>query len=92
MKKRILCSIVMLSLISSAQASVLKGKAVQEISTASPRDSISVIVSKNISLNDEIILRKGYTLTGKMLNVTEPGEWHHNAYQRRQIPYGRPNS
>ena len=80
MKKFLLCSvIVVFSLFSSAQASILKGKAVEEISTAAPKDIISVTVSRNIALDNDIVLKKGYVLTGKMLNIVEPGQWHHNA-------------
>lgn len=80
MKKiAILGIVVLLGMFSSVQASVLKGKAVSEISTTAPKDTISVRVSKTFSLDDEIILKKGYILTGKMLDVKAPGEWHHNA-------------
>ena len=79
MKKIILCSVVvLLSLFSSVQAGVLKGKAVDEISTTAPKETISIYVSKNVSLGD-IDLKKGYILTGKMVNITAPEEWHHNA-------------
>ena len=70
---------ISLSVFLSVQAVVLKGKAVDEISTTAPKDTISIKVSKNVNLDDDIVLKKGYVLTGKMLNVTEPGEWHHNA-------------
>ena len=63
----------------SAQADVLKGQAIEEISTTAPKDTISISVSKNISLNDEITLKKGYILTGKMCDIKAPSEWHHNA-------------
>ena len=80
MKKFILLiAVVSLSLFSTSYAAVLKGKAVDEISTTAPKETISVIVSKKITLDDEIVLKKGYKLTGKMLNITEPGQWHHNA-------------
>lgn len=75
----ILTIIISLSMISSVQASVLKGRAVEEISTTKPKDTISVKVSRNFSLNDNIILKKNYILTGKMQNITEPGQWHQNA-------------
>ena len=71
--------ITCLSLYSSVNAEVFKGKALDEISTTAPKDTISVYVLKNISLSDGTDLKKGYIVTGKMLNITEPGEWHHNA-------------
>lgn len=80
MKKAVLfLSIILLTSISSVQAEVLKGKAVEEISTASPKDTISIVVSRTFTLSDDIVLKKGYTLTGKMLNITQPAQWHHNA-------------
>ncbi len=80
MKKFILSAIlVSIGLFSSVQADVLKGKAIGEISTASPKETISIEISRNFNLTDDIVLKKGYVLTGKMLDVTEPGQWHHNA-------------
>ena len=71
--------IVALGLFSTAQAAVLKAKAVDEISTSAPKNTISVTVTKKFALDDEIVLKKGYVLTGRMLDITEPGQWHHNA-------------
>ncbi len=80
MGKNILAALIVLSgLFLSAEASVLKGKAVDEISTTAPKDIISVYVSKKVSLSDGTVLEKGYILTGKMQDVTPPKEWHHNA-------------
>ncbi len=80
MKKIILFSIVMaLGLLLPVQASVLKGKAIDEISTSNPKDTISIKISKTFTLSDDITLKKNYILTGKMLDITEPGKWHHNA-------------
>ena len=71
--------VVCLNLFLSVRAEVLKGKAIDEISTISPKEIISIKISKKVNINDEIVLKKGYVLTGKMLNITEPGKWHHNA-------------
>ena len=80
MKKFILSlMIVSLGIFSAVQAGVLKGKAVEEISTTAPKDEISVTLVKKFALDDEIVLKKGYVLTGKMLGITEPGKWHQNA-------------
>lgn len=80
MKKSVLFAIMLsLGLFSSVQADVLKGKAIDEISTSSPKEVISITVSKKVNLDEDIVLKKGYVLTGKMLNIKEPGEWHHNA-------------
>ena len=75
----LLATVVSFGLFSSVQASVLKGKAIGEISTTAPRDEISITVMKKVSLDNDIVLKKGYVLTGKMLNITEPEKWHHNA-------------
>lgn len=79
MKKLILLVSLLTLSLSSVQADVLKGKAVDEISTTAPKDVISITVSKKFNLDDNIVLKKGYILTGKMVNVTEPEQWHHNA-------------
>jgi len=80
MKKFILSTIfVAFCACASVQAEVLKGKAINEISTTSPTEVISIKVSKNVNLSSDIELKKGYILTGKMLDITEPGQWHHNA-------------
>lgn len=80
MKKCVLFAVlVSVGLFIPAQAAVLKGKAIDEISTSAPKDIINITVSKKIALDEDIILKKGYVLTGKMLNITEPGQWHHNA-------------
>lgn len=71
--------LIALGLFSAAKADVLKGKAIDEISTAAPKEIISVKVSDNFNLGDDIVLKKGYILTGKMLDVTAPAQWHHNA-------------
>ena len=70
---------LMFNMLVLAQAEVLKAKAVDEISTASPKDVISVKLSRDFLLDGEIDLKKGYILTGKMLNVKSPESWHHNA-------------
>ena len=79
--KRFVLSILIISLgmFTSVQARVLKGKAIDEISTVSPKETISITVSKNTPLNNDIVLKKGYILTGKMLDVKAPEQWHHNA-------------
>jgi len=79
--KRIILSalVVCLGIFSSVQASVLKAKALEEVSTSAPKDVISVKLVKNFALDNEITLKKNYILTGKMLDITEPGKWHHNA-------------
>ena len=80
MKKFLLFGVaVLLGMFSAVQAGVLKGKAIDEISTTAPKDIISITVSRKVSLSDDIILKKGYVLTGKMTDITSPEKWHHNA-------------
>ena len=75
----VLAVIVSLGAFLPSGAQVLKGKAVGEISTTAPKDSISIKVQKNFVLDEGIVLKKGYVLTGKMVDITAPEQWHHNA-------------
>ena len=61
-----------------ASASVFKGKALEEISTTAPKDVIAVRVVRKFTLDNDIVLKKGYILTGKMLDIKNPEKWHHN--------------
>lgn len=70
---------VFIGMFSIANAAVLKGKAIEEISTTAPKETISIKVARKICLSDDITLKKGYILTGKMLDITAPEQWHHNA-------------
>ena len=80
MKKNILFILVLgLIICLPTKAEVMKAKAINEISTANPEEFISVELSRDFTLDNEIILKKKYILTGKMLDITEPGKWHHNA-------------
>ena len=73
--------IVLLSLMIciSSNAEVLKAKAVNEISTKSPKEVISVKLVRDFVLDNETTLKKDYILTGKMLDITSPDKWHQNA-------------
>ena len=75
----VLLALIMSSMLLPTNASVLKAKAIEEISTTSPKEVISVKLSRGFSLDEQTELKKGYVLTGKMLNVKEPGKWHQNA-------------
>ena len=80
MKKNILSILILcLTLCTSADAAVLKAKAIDEISTTAPKEVIKVKLVRDFALTDEIKLKKNYILTGKMLNINEPGKWHKNA-------------
>lgn len=78
-KSLIFLSMLSLTFCVPVNAAVLKAKAIDEISTTSPKDIISVKLSRNFTLNDGTKLKKNYVLSGKMLDITEPEKWHHNA-------------
>ncbi len=77
--KKYLFTVLILSLFIPVQAEVMKAKAVQEISTTSPREVISVTLSRDFLLDNQTELKKGYVLTGKMLDIKNPSQWHQNA-------------
>ena len=80
MKKNILFLTVLSLLISiPVQAEVLKARAVDEISTTAPKEVISVKLVRDFALDNEITLKEGYILTGKMLDIVSPDKWHQNA-------------
>lgn len=80
MKKNILfLTILCLLAFAPAQAGVLKAKAVDAISTKTPKDVISVKVARDFALNKEITLKEGDILTGKMTEIVTPDKWHKNA-------------
>lgn len=80
MRKFIIAAfIISLNLYSTANADILKAKALEEISTTSPKEFISVKLSRDFDLDNETKLKNGYILTGKMLDITTPGKWHKNA-------------
>ncbi len=61
-----------------SDAKVFKGKALEEISTKNPVDTISVEASRKIKIGD-IEIKKGDIIIGKMTNIKKPEKWHHNA-------------
>ena len=63
----------------AANADVLKARAVETISTKSPKEVISVKLVRDFALDNETTLKEGYVLTGKMLDIVAPDKWHHNA-------------
>lgn len=79
MKKNLLYILLCIIICAPVSAQVLKAKAIDEISTSSPKEFISVKLSREFVLDNETTLKKNYILTGKMLDVTEPEKWHHNA-------------
>lgn len=80
MNKNILLAIVLgLMITLPANASVMKAKAIDEISTTNPKEYVSVKLTRSFNLDEETTLKKGYILTGKMEKIQHPQEWHHNA-------------
>ena len=63
----------------SANAEVMKATSVDGVSTKNPKEIINVKLVRDFNLDGDIQLKKDYILTGKMLDVTEPGKWHQNA-------------
>ena len=79
MKRFLFILVLSFAVIFPVKADVLKARAVNYISTKAPAEVISVKLVKNFVLDDEITLKKGYVLSGKMLDITAPDKWHHNA-------------
>ena len=80
MKKKLLFVMILSSFFCmQAKAYVLKAKAVDEISTVSPKEFISLKMTGNYALDNDVILKKGYVLTGRMLDIKKPDKWHQNA-------------
>ena len=80
MKRKILFTLILsLSMVSSANAEVLKARAVDYVSTKTQKDVISVKLFRDFALDNEITLKEGYILTGKMLEISTPDKWHKNA-------------
>ncbi|GEM_PF-4665683 len=79
--KRNLLFVLLLSLIICipANAEVMKARAVGEISTTSPKEFISVRLSRDFVLDSETTLKENTVLTGKMLDIVKPDKWHQNA-------------
>lgn len=75
----IAAALFVLNIFLPSSASVLKATALEEVSTSSPKEVISVKLAKKFILGDGIILKKGYILTGRMTDVQDPKKWHHNA-------------
>ena len=78
--KRLILIALMMSFFNPVSAKVMKGSAIDYISTKNPREIISVKLSRDFDLNDSVTLRKGYVLVGKMQDINHPTSWHHNAY------------
>ena len=80
MKKiSIIAIFLCLTMYMSANAEVMKAISVDGVSTKNPKEFINIKLVRNFNLDNEITLKKGYILTGKMLDIESPGKWHHNA-------------
>ncbi len=78
--KKIYLLIALLTLcISQANAQVFKGRALEEISTKNPSETISVKAIDDLKLENGIIIEKKSIITGKMTEVTSPEKFHKNA-------------
>ena len=63
----------------SANAEVMKATSVDGVSTKNPKEIINVKMVRDFNLDNDITLKKGYILTGKMQDIVNPDKWHHNA-------------
>ena len=80
MKKSFLYILALsIAMVIPVQAEVLKAKAVDGVSTTSPKEVISVKLVRDFALDSETTLKKDYILTGKMLDIVSPDKWHQNA-------------
>ena len=71
----ILCFVFM----TPVNAEVLKAKAIETISTKTPKEIISVRLVRDFSIDKDINLKKDYILTGQMIDIVTPDKWHQNA-------------
>ena len=60
-------------------AQVLKGRALDEVSTTNPKEIIKIEALKELNLGDGIKIEKGSIITGKMTDVIAPRKYHKNA-------------
>ena len=79
MKK--ICLLFLLSMIcvSSVNAQVFKGSALDEISTKNPKEFIKVKALRDLNLGNGVIIKKDSIITGKMTEVVSPEKFHKNA-------------
>ena len=78
-KKFILLSLITITTTIAANAQVFKGKALTEVSTKNPTETIKVQAMKDINLGDGIEIKKGDTITGKMTDIVSPQKFHKNS-------------
>ena len=79
MKKICLLFLLSIICISSANAQVFKGKALDEISTKNPKEFIKVKALKDLNLGNGVVIDKDSIITGKMTEVVSPEKFHKNA-------------
>jgi len=73
MKKFIWLFLIFVSFQLSTSAQVLKAKAIDEISTAYPKNIVKIEVLKDVILS-EIQLKKGYVVVGSLTDVKSPNK------------------
>ena len=71
-KRFVLLSLITMTTVMTVNAQVFKGKALSEISTTNPSETIKVQAMKDINLGDGIEIKKGDTITGKMTDIVSP--------------------
>ena len=73
MKKIILLLFIFLTVNSAVNAQTLKAKAIDEISTAYPKDVVRLELTNNVNLSG-IELQKGYVVYGTLTDVKSPNK------------------
>lgn len=79
MKKFYLLVTILMLCACSANAQVFKGRAVDEISTKNPSDTIKVKALRDLNLGNGLIIEKDSIIKGKMTEVVSPEKFHKNA-------------
>ena len=79
MKKIFLLFAIFVLCVSSANAQVFKARALGEISTKNPSETIKVKALRDLNLSNGLIIEKNSIITGKMTEVVSPQKFHKNA-------------
>ena len=78
-KKIYLLFLLSMICVSSVNAQVFKGSALDEISTKNPKEFIKVKALRDLNLGNGVIIKKDSIITGKMTEVVSPEKFHKNA-------------
>ena len=79
MKRIFILAALLFFCVNAANAQVFKGRALNEISTKNPQETIKVKALKDLNLGNGVIIEKDSVITGKMTDVVSPEKFHKNA-------------